>query len=699
MAATKIPKGIELITQFVRGQFAKRSAKKTGIAGLKKASDSIVQSNVRSIEIILKNMGIDPNYLKSTDDVLKHMNIHKAMMNQHLRQQFGTLNLDKGIKSLEKKQPFQGFNPRVQQDVDSIIKDLKNMEPVAAMKEANLIIGRKGKYKNLSGDESQRILKETDDHIFQRDIKYDEFGEPIKPDPEDMASGGRTGYAVGKLVKGGKWFLNSLYDTKKQLMQLDIPLSQKKELMKQADDAIKHIEGGGPIPEQIIQHIRKDPKFRSVHQTRSADPDLAEMEEVILEYGKKHAEGGRIEMGAGGIMKLLKGLLKKKPKPKREKIYGVGGKEIDVAALKKKHGLDPETLKKDEEAFNLRLQQILAKHSTKHADGGRIGMMYGGDPGFAFEYGGSWADWHDQHRDQMPVEQYIKTKLPKHRLPFRELQSGGLAYMLGEPTYMKYGAGGSVGHAPWHKPTGQKPPSGPEETPIPQVAGTPDPLKAPRGIPSVAPKNMDPAHMQQQMMQKAMMGQQRPRMEEGGMIPEQFLEDLKRRNYHEFLDKYHRWKEDYERKKDLAPTQEAAGGGRIGFGLGGIDKGRRAFMKWLAGITGAGIAAGTGLLKLGKAAKVAKPAAAVTETIIKSNAPGMPSWFPLLVKRVLKEGKDETAKLATIERQTVHTAKTPDQALQSRSLVTWLPMMSSLILANKLSMDGQREDMVNLYTT
>ena len=43
----------------------------------------------------------------------------------------------------------------------------------------------------------------------------------------------------------------------------------------------------------------------------------------------------------------------------------------------------------------------------------RVPLMYGGDPGFAFEYGGSWADWHDQHRDQMPVEQYIKTKLPK----------------------------------------------------------------------------------------------------------------------------------------------------------------------------------------------------------------------------------------------------------------------------------------------
>ena len=61
------------------------------------------------------------------------------------------------------------------------------------------------------------------------------------------------------------------------------------------------------------------------------------------------------------------------------------------------------------------------------AEGGRIGMMYGGDPGFAFEYGGSWADWHDQHRDQMPVEQYIKTKLPKDRLPFREMEEGGIA--------------------------------------------------------------------------------------------------------------------------------------------------------------------------------------------------------------------------------------------------------------------------------
>ena len=103
-----------IITQFVLKQFAKKSARKTGVAQLLKANDPIVQSNVKNIKIRLQNMGIDPKNLTSTDDVLQAMNYHKAMMNQHLKQQFGTLDLGKGIKSLEKKKdPFQGFTPKV----------------------------------------------------------------------------------------------------------------------------------------------------------------------------------------------------------------------------------------------------------------------------------------------------------------------------------------------------------------------------------------------------------------------------------------------------------------------------------------------------------------------------------------------------------------------------------------------------------
>ena len=55
------------------------------------------------------------------------------------------------------------------------------------MKEANALIGRKnpsytGRYKNITDNEAKQILKDTEDHIFQRNIEYDEFGEPIKPD-------------------------------------------------------------------------------------------------------------------------------------------------------------------------------------------------------------------------------------------------------------------------------------------------------------------------------------------------------------------------------------------------------------------------------------------------------------------------------------------------------------------------------------
>jgi len=222
-------------------------------------------------------------------------------------------------------------------------------------------------------------------------------------------------------------------------------------------------------------------------------------------------------------------------------------------------------------------------------------------------------------------------------------QSGGLAYMLGEPTYMKYSAGGSVGHAPWHKPTGQQQPQGQLDTPDPQVGGAqspgrgqPNPMKSPRGLPSVAPKTMDPVFMQQQMMQKAMMGQasQQPRMgmEEGGMIPEQFLEDLKRRDYHEFLEKYRRWQENYERRKDLAPTQEAAQGGRIGFGLGSMS--RRAFMKMMAGITA--------LPFIGKGVSKVAPKAIkeVTETITRDSA-GIPSYAFDLIEVVKAKGVQE----------------------------------------------------------
>ncbi len=99
------------------------------------------------------------------------------------------------------KAPKTKDNPKVQQremfkdaserfnktDViaDTVTKII-SMEPVAALKEANKVIGRKGVYKNLTEEQSKKILKDSEDWIFQRDPSdlYDyNKNRPFRDDP------------------------------------------------------------------------------------------------------------------------------------------------------------------------------------------------------------------------------------------------------------------------------------------------------------------------------------------------------------------------------------------------------------------------------------------------------------------------------------------------------------------------------------
>ena len=447
------------------------------------------------------------------------------------------------------KDPFKGFNPKVvkttkkdrpsirliknfERDLTDIelAKEGYNLQEIGILKRARQVMKDEGQNPD---DALSWVRSEMADDAG---IEFDEFMTDFDwGDFPGKAEGGRIGFGPGGLAKGAKWFINSL---KKNLTDMEaghprfkvVPAKDQETLKVGYRTFIKELEAGEEVPIEALEAISKNPQyFKTKKVTRSQDPDLAEVEELI-----------------------------------DAKVFGNVRQEL-----------------KDFE--------VVGRKSN--AAGGRVPLMYGGDPGFAFEYGGSWADWHDQHRNTMPVEQYIQTKLPKARLPFREMQSGGLAYMLGEPTYMKYGAGGdvgqvrnpffpveaekgkphstyegqeanlkrrikkimaqqekeevrnlfkrsiggSVGHAPWLKPSGQQQPQGQEESPTPQVGGAqspgrgqPNPMKAPRGLPSLAPRTMDPQYMQQQMMQQAMMGQQgqqRMGMEEGGSPRDRLQKD------------------------------------------------------------------------------------------------------------------------------------------------------------------------------
>ena len=179
----------------------------------------------------------------------------------------------------------------VANDVDGIINNLKSMEPMDAMKEANLIIGRKGQYKNLSIDESQKILKDTDDHIFSRDIQYDEFGDPIKRDPDDFASGGmaRVGMAIGGFTKLEvliQILKNTIKGSKDSYVTKTFP-KWIKELQKNPKlalnkDVWKELTGGLPKNQKLVVHSDDSVDFFT--QSKFGPHNI----EKTLEFQKKH---------------------------------------------------------------------------------------------------------------------------------------------------------------------------------------------------------------------------------------------------------------------------------------------------------------------------------------------------------------------------------------------------------------------------
>ena len=158
------------------------------------------------------------------------------------------------------------------------------------------------------------------------------------------------------------------------------------------------IKLGDKLPEPKKKKPAVDPELQKSEDTKKMIKDFEERNERALEDfvddagGTKEgvefddepfdaAEGGRALMFKGGISKLIQKFKgKTKDKKAGDKIYGVGGEEIDVADFKKSLGLDEATDKKGMEDLEKKLQMIIGKDRTKHNMGGiaRVGMVKGG---------------------------------------------------------------------------------------------------------------------------------------------------------------------------------------------------------------------------------------------------------------------------------------------------------------------------------
>ena len=220
------------------------------------------------------------------------------------------LNKTKGVPQGAPKPPFQGFTPKVieggkpKEGIGTLFKD--SPERIAKIKADN-----------KAAAERLRNKKKT----------VEDFRDDGDFDPGGMASGGiaRLGYVGGKLVKGASWFIKNLRQAYDELIAgkafTNIDPMKREQLKFEILAQIKQLEQGNPIPKDMLTYMRKDKRFKDMTKTRSTDPELYDVEEILLnpdvdqlkdikkleqkEMLEQFDVTGRTKQASGGLANIL----------------------------------------------------------------------------------------------------------------------------------------------------------------------------------------------------------------------------------------------------------------------------------------------------------------------------------------------------------------------------------------------------------
>ena len=260
-------KGIDFIRRWVIQTVLKDQGKQGGVMITLPKNDFVDLNTSITAERLMRN-GVDPNAIKNidqVDNIIDQLNKPRVVaadspegkgITEALFGKKGEVFNLQGEK-LDPSKPIVGgsqsgkkinreffernaaakeLQQRIDSGVASTVEKMLAMEPIDAMKEANRVIKREGPYKNLSQKDAKKILQDTEDHIFERNIKpretdinFDEgaadevtkaYNDAVKKGKfkgteedfrnkiddmmdEDFAIGGRVGFFMGsKLPKG-----------------------------------------------------------------------------------------------------------------------------------------------------------------------------------------------------------------------------------------------------------------------------------------------------------------------------------------------------------------------------------------------------------------------------------------------------------------------------------------------------------------
>jgi len=137
----------------------------------------------------------------------------------------------------------------------------------------------------------------------------------------------RQGYRdpgrVIQLVKGARWLIRMLKEMSDDMIFghgkfAKMAEALKMKYFKQTEAAIKSLESGGPIPDEILTTLRQDARFKGLTVSKTGDKDFIEIQEVVL--GKPTKGTGEIIEGAAEQIHNLKSALVPSFKLSREKL-------------------------------------------------------------------------------------------------------------------------------------------------------------------------------------------------------------------------------------------------------------------------------------------------------------------------------------------------------------------------------------------
>ena len=208
--------GINFIRRFVINQMTKKSD--NGIMITLPDRKKVDLNTSITAERLMRN-GIDPNAITSpqqVENILNQLNKPrvipadspegKGITDALLRRRGQVVDLQG--RKIDTSKPIVGgkqmdVEPVNDKFVDYTISSMNKMEPIDAMKEANKILKREGPYKDLTTQQAKKILDDTEDHIFERNIKPKETD--ITLDEASSTLDQEIKNAYNKAVREGKF--------------------------------------------------------------------------------------------------------------------------------------------------------------------------------------------------------------------------------------------------------------------------------------------------------------------------------------------------------------------------------------------------------------------------------------------------------------------------------------------------------------